>query len=257
MVMVFQVLYSFFYGTFIRVEFNIFGGVIVAVEEHNDELNLLKGIHLELNKKQIKRYLNYGQAQAMEEIVDSCIPEARVLMDPKAVYGFKRSDNYWWERYSIPRPVRKASHVAFAVMTIGNKVEQAVEEYMKEGEFSRSLVMDAIGSSGVSEVSDRVGKLILDWAGENQLNTTRAFSPGAGSSHWSVKNQKFIFDHLDCSKIGVRLTSSFLLLPQKSASFIVGLGSEVNQATHLFSCKGCPRTDCKYRYEEESCLSGV
>ena len=46
----------------------------------------------------------------------------------------------------------------------------------------------------------------------------------------------------------MELTDHFLMKPSKSVSFVIGIGADVKQATHPFSCEECDRLDCAYRH---------
>ena len=76
----------------------------------------------------------------------------------------------------------------------------------------------------------------------------KIFNPAIGRlTNGVIENQEFIFKNLDASKIGVVLNQSFVMIPKKSVSFVMGMGHDIEQAKDLFSCAGCKRLDCPYR----------
>jgi len=111
------------------------------------------------------------------------------------------------------------------------------------------MILDALGSATVSDLSERVAYRVFDWAEENKLNASRAFEPGSGANRWSLENQHFMFANVQANQIGVSLTPHLLMRPLKTLSFLMGIGTEIEQASAPFSCQGCQRTDCQYRYE--------
>jgi len=64
---------------------------------------------------------------------------------------------------------------------------------------------------------------------------------------WAVEvGQKQIFTLLDTEKIGLKLTSSSLMIPRKSVSMVVGLGPEVMKGAG--TCAYCGlRETCRYQ----------
>ena len=71
------------------------------------------------------------------------------------------------------------------------------------------------------------------------------YSPGYGDV--ALEYQKVLLDTLDTKrKIGVALSDSLLMTPQKSVSAIIGLGKE--GCIHLDrDCELCNKKDCEYR----------
>jgi hypothetical protein len=132
---------------------------------------------------------------------------------------------------------------------VGPAIEQEAEKLRETGRLLDSMILDALGSATVSELCERVAYRVFDWAEKNRLNASRAFEPGSGASRWPLENQRLIFANVQADEIGVSLTSHLLMRPRKTVSFLMGTGTEIEQASTPFSCQGCRRTDCPYRYE--------
>jgi hypothetical protein len=132
---------------------------------------------------------------------------------------------------------------------VGPAIEQEAERLRETGRLLDSMILDALGSATVSELCERVAYRVFDWAEKNRLNASRAFEPGSGASRWPLENQRLIFANVRADEIGVSLTSHLLMRPRKTVSFLMGIGTEIEQASTPFSCQGCRRTDCPYRYE--------
>ncbi|MFB6290146.1 MAG: hypothetical protein ABEJ25_00225 [Candidatus Bipolaricaulia bacterium] len=193
------------------------------------------------------RYLNFGDESGIRKYVDEGLELGRQLVKLKGAYAIGENSQALVEEFHLPKPLQKAEFLAFGISTIGPDLEEEVDELMKEGDYALSNILDSVGSAAVNIAADKLGEKVLTYSRNNQLNNTRAFSPGSGSSHWKIKNQKLIFEYLNPSDIGVSLTSSFTMVPKKSSSLVIGLGKEVNQAQNLFSCEGCKKADCPYR----------
>ncbi len=199
-------------------------------------------------KGRVSRYLKISERSGVKKYIDRGLEIGNRLIEPRGTYAIGKKDRNLTRRYDLPDPLKEAELLAFGVSTIGAALEEKVDQLMKEGNYALSNILDSLGSAAVDETSDRLGEEVLACARERGLNNTRAFQPGAGASHWEIKNQQLIFEYLNPTDIGVNLTSSFTMVPRKANSFVVGLGENVLGAEDLFSCEGCERTDCPYRH---------
>lgn len=203
---------------------------------------------LSMESGRVSRYLKNSGRGAIERYINDGIQRGNELVHPRAVYAIARNSVSLSKGYHLPEPLQEAELLCFGVSTIGGELEDQVNLLMDQGDYTLSNVLDSVGSAAVDETSDRLGAELLSYAEKHDLNTTRAFQPGSGASHWKIRNQKLIFDYLNPEEIGVELTSSFTMIPKKSNSFVIGLAEEIDQVEDLFSCVGCERTDCPYRY---------
>jgi hypothetical protein len=106
--------------------------------------------------------------------------------------------------------------------TAGNPIMEAIREKTNRGDLTAAVVYDATAS----EMTDAA----LDWImayinrqlrREGKQLLPRRFS--AGYADFALENQKRIYKKLQLEKIGVTLTSSFILLPEKSVTAIGGI----------------------------------
>ena len=80
--------------------------------------------------------------------------------------------------------------------------------------------MDAVGTVAVEDFSRKVRKLARQEVIEQGFTTSRHFSPGY--SGWDVSQQEIVFKSIPSDNIGVRLSKGFMMLPQKSLSWVIG-----------------------------------
>ena len=110
--------------------------------------------------------------------------------------------------------------VGFAV-TIGGSLEIKRDLLIKEKHTSKALMLDAIGSVSVEEMTDQINKEITAGAGKENLSSSQRFSPGYGD--WDISGQKDFLKWLSAEKIGIKLSDKFAMIPEKSVSAIIGL----------------------------------
>ena len=208
---------------------------------------------VELSSERVFRYLEYGGSSPSTPVLrklEELVPKARTLVQSRALCRICSADEAAdIHKDSLPAPIQDASFFAFGLVTVGNAIEQEAERLRETGRLLDSMILDALGSAAVSELCERVAYRVFDWAKKNGLNASRVFEPGSGASRWPLENQRLIFANVQADEIGVRLTSHLLMRPRKTVSFLMGAGTEIEQASTPFSCQGCRRTDCPYRYK--------
>ncbi|HET9233062.1 MAG TPA: hypothetical protein VFP10_02850, partial [Candidatus Eisenbacteria bacterium] len=128
------------------------------------------------------------------------------------------------------------------LVTVGFELERRVSNLLAHGESTRALLLDAAGSAAAEEAADELEKRL------HAGRTHRRFSPGYGS--WALTAQRALFELLPHQDVGVELLSSCLMMPRKSVSFAVWLGSESETYLPQSRCRACGRIGCPYREGE-------
>jgi hypothetical protein len=144
----------------------------------------------------------------------------------------------------VTRHLAGAQRVVAAVCTIGAELEESVTRLLNEDPLY-ALALDGLGNAAVESLAQQVCTRINHKIQAEGLQSSTPLSPG--SPEWPVEiGQPQIFSLLDLSLSGIRLTSSGMMLPKKSISFIVGLGLEMSQ-TNL--CEVCSLQEtCRYQH---------
>jgi hypothetical protein len=106
--------------------------------------------------------------------------------------------------------------------TAGNAIMEAIKGKTRQDDLAAAVVYDATAS----EMADAA----LDWMmnyfnqlirREGKTLLPRRFS--AGYADFDLENQEVIYELLQMNKIGVAITSEFILLPEKSVTAISGI----------------------------------
>ena len=145
--------------------------------------------------------------------------------------------------------LKGCSSVILMAVTLGGHVEALV----RKAQVSRpadALILDACASAAVESVCDDLCEQIAKEITPYYL--TDRFSPGYGDM--LLSQQKEIFQLLNITKhIGVSLTDSGLMIPQKSVTAIVGISSEPVKKRSR-GCIACNLFDtCSYRKDGMDC----
>lgn len=107
------------------------------------------------------------------------------------------------------------------VVTIGPGIDNEVKNLMAKGEMFDAYLLNGIGAGAAEMAANDLNRYMNDSNKDPEFEYKR-LSPGYGD--WNVSDQTKIFKLLDPEKnIGVKLTDSHIMLPEKSTSGIMGL----------------------------------
>ncbi len=122
---------------------------------------------------------------------------------------------------SLSKHLKGAAKAALFACTIGKGLGDKVNEYVKRGEIAFATVLDAVGSEAAEALADGIDRVVTKNARAEGFSTVTRFSPGYGD--WSVFDQGKILKALKASKIGIRATKSYIMVPEKSVTACIGL----------------------------------
>jgi hypothetical protein len=106
--------------------------------------------------------------------------------------------------------------------TAGSAVMEAIVDKTRKDNLSAAVVYDATASEMTDEALDwLMGYLNSQLRREGKKLLPRRFS--AGYADFKLENQKSIHQLLEMQKIGVDISSNFILLPEKTVTAITGI----------------------------------
>jgi cobalamin-dependent methionine synthase I len=137
-----------------------------------------------------------------------------------------------------------ADAVVLCLVTIGPKLEAAVEAYKRDGQLGRALVLDTYGSAAVESAADFANTAIEDELTAKGNYCSPRYSPGYAC--WDVKEQTWILPTLEGEELGIKLTEGCMMVPRKSISFAVTYADSPVESEHKHDCAVCGMIDCLY-----------
>jgi len=196
------------------------------------------------------------QASApLQAAAQDVIDEAHGLLSPAAMYTILPVRHFEHEQVVldigasfsgslVARALTGATEVALAVCTIGPALEERMSTLFAEGESVRAVALEGAGIAAVRQVTNLVGVRICDAATARGLSVGMRASPG--QEGWSIQQQRLLFGLIPAGQIGVRLTSSCLMVPRVSVSFVIGLGPDMR--ADAVPCDFCSKRErCQWR----------
>ncbi|OKY78050.1 MAG: Vitamin B12 dependent methionine synthase, activation domain [Candidatus Methanohalarchaeum thermophilum] len=221
--------------------------------------NVYKDIPFELQTDEVlenppftKWAQNEKTKMKVRDIVSRVKEDVLSYTKPRSIQKVLPKKNTEIKAYSPPKGLLDSDHLAVGVVTIGAEIYENPIRKNKSRDDRASLemlVIDAIENIALEKSFRKVALEIKSEATDNGLNTTRIVPPGSGRVDWGIENQEFIFNLINAGKINVELKKTNAISPQKSLSFVIGIGKEIKNIENIFSCEGCERIDCPYRVE--------
>ncbi len=214
---------------------------------------------IEVSKSEIEFTLGYCENKIPEhfrEMIDEVLKQLPQKCDFKAGYRIldvekptDRKDGLLVNKifFSLDKIVtsqlKNSEQAALFLCTIGPAMENWSSRLMREGDPTLSYFVNTIASITVEAATN----VLHDFIGEQMqlrgLNITNRYSPGY--CNWSVEEQHHLFSMFPKNFCGVTLTDTALMLPIKSVSGIIGIGTSVKRKDYL--CDTCGVKDCTYR----------
>jgi len=118
--------------------------------------------------------------------------------------------------------LRDCREALLLAATAGGAIMEAIKEKTRADDLAAAVVYDAAASEITDTALDWIiGYLNQQLRREGKMLLPRRFS--AGYADFDLENQQAIYDTLQMEKIGVTITPSFILLPEKSVTAITGI----------------------------------
>ena len=127
--------------------------------------------------------------------------------------------------------------------TLGPKLENKVKGLFDEGKPAEAYILDTAGSIAITKAGD------ILWDRIRQDAVSKGFKKGLrrtpGCKGIDLETQQWIFGKLADVALGIGLTSSHMMFPRKSLTFLARFGGKLKGTC---SCKDCPQySDCTLR----------
>lgn len=218
---------------------------------------------MEVNRREIYRYLGYGKTEPDErtkELTEDCIEELfRVISPRSAVRRFplrflseQQMDFtcFQVESADLARNLNGCREVLLFAASLGTGPDFLMQRYSRL-DMSRAVILQAAAAAMIEAYCDEQNETLRVEAGKEGNRLRPRFSPGYGD--FSLSHQKEICRILSAEKtVGITLTDSLLMLPSKSVTAVIGVGAsdepwKETEACGNTGCKACTKADCLYR----------
>ena len=214
----------------------------------------------DISRKETLQYLSYQGETLSEDVIQelehaknivfaNAKPRVIWRMFPLEENGILHGTNFRPEGKSIQNLLCTCHSVILFAATIGSEIDTCIRR-LQHINMAQALILDASASAAVENVCDNFCKDLQEAFKPDYL--TDRFSPGYGD--FPLSQQTDFFQVLDISRrIGVSLTASGLMLPQKTVTALIGVSTQP-QPKRSNSCTECALSEkCIYRREGKNC----
>jgi hypothetical protein len=191
---------------------------------------------------------------ALVGLAERALEAGRPLLDPKVAYARLTSTGLRHEKLTldggalqgtlIAQHLGAAEQVIVMVCTIGDSLEAEISRQM-DSDPPFALALDGVGSAAAEVLAAEACRRFEDEAVDRNWRASLPLSPGMVG--WPVQEgQAQIFTLVDAGEAGVRLTEAGMMVPRKSLSIVLGLGSRLEAVGS--ACSYCTLHEtCRYQ----------
>jgi hypothetical protein len=193
---------------------------------------------LTFDEEELKKRLRFDRLKSKRSEINFLIKESQKWIEPKAVYTFlditkidadkiELVNEFNLKSIYLGDKFRVGQTIAPFVLTLGSKFDVELSKMMSKG-LSLSWILDQIGNYAIRVSRIKLKELVEEYLGSG----VSTFLPGTGKTElFGLDQQLVLFDILQPQKnIDVRLTPSYLMIPQKSISGIFSVLSCVRDS---------------------------
>jgi hypothetical protein len=228
----------------------------------NDSVTYLdrENLKFSLSEDSVIKLLGYNQfnvPQPVQESLNYLLKKIPDLIFPQGGYKILSSESviFYKDSFSVKNTFfecgkiiasnfKGCESILILATTLGNKISDYARELMDEGEILSGFILDKIASEIVEQFADRIEIAVEKQLSELELKITNRYSPGYCG--WNVSEQHKMFSLLPENFCGISLTESALMLPIKSVSAVIGIGTQAERRD--YQCSIC---DIEFCYKRE------
>lgn len=198
-------------------------------------------IAIEVPHERIYRRLGYrrgitdiraGQEAEVEKYISAALPMIRLrgagrrlpvrVKNASQVIMAGRAEDEVFNSRRLSRFLEECNEAVLMGATAGSEVMAAIAEDAGGDRLTRGVVFDATASEMVDASLDWIMSYFArELRRENKALTEGRYSAGYGD--FLLENQQTMFQLLELERIGVQITESFVLIPEKSVTAIAGV----------------------------------
>ena len=207
------------------------------------------GRHMELNMQEALRYLGAQSPDAaLLADLTTLAEELKSRIAPRFTWALTDTAELALPGQLAQRMLADCPRSAVLVCTLGAEFDRWMRQ-LSARDMARAVMLDALGSVYVEAGCDAAEDAIRARFPGKHL--TDRFSPGYGDLPLDV--QPRLLASAGAGRIGVGLTPSLLMTPQKSVSAIVGI-ADAPQPARVRGCAHCAlNKTCPYRKAGATC----
>lgn len=223
---------------------------------------VIRDIPITIDRDEVLKRQTKGEPSPLIlELTDWAIARALELIEPAVAYEVLDSAGVEGEELVLVNGTRlklgshadlaaPARRVLVSVATIGPRLEEEVRRLMDSPELTKGYMLDCAGVVAVGQAGMVMREMAEELAREEGWGVGPSLYPGSPMG-WSVRGQRDLMQLIPHEEIGVTLTSSYMLVPQKSCTGLIGIGPGYDESLVGTLCHWCSLQDSCWRRREK------
>jgi hypothetical protein len=190
-----------------------------------------------------------------QQATAEALAEAQELVAPQAVYelvaaeptpsGPRLADGTVLNSPNLAAALGPAGRLILSICTIGPALESRSQEWGTRGDVTRAFLLDALGVVAMQALGSQLERHFDRELASKDLHLGCPHAPG--QDDWPLADQRVLFALLQPERIGIRLSTSYLMTPLKSASVAIPVGKQGEVLANGTACAQCERREeCPY-----------
>lgn len=218
------------------------------------------------SRKEILRYMGYRGIQAdpqTDKAIDMCIHDLEKVIEPRSLTRSFSAivkedditvDSVHFHSNSLYRNMKGCTEAVLMICTLGTETDRLIRRREFTSLFEASC-LQAAAAAYIETYCDSINEQIKADAHMRGLYCRPRFSPGYGDLDLSSQRDFFHLMRPE-NHIGVMLSDSFMMVPSKSVSAIIGLAPYDTNCI-LQGCEECSMAGtCEYSRIQEAEYDG-
>jgi hypothetical protein len=203
-----------------------------------DNIKVLRAIRPSYNRNFILSRLGYkrgitGINEDFQKLLDGTVKRAESLCSLVLAYRMVGIDENTGENVrledgtvlsgkALSRMLSQSQRAVLMASTAGQRIMEEIRTLMDSGRASEAVIMDA----AASEIADAGLDFLMEYIGtslrrQGKALTKHRFSPGYGD--FCIEQQAHFARLLEIEKLGISITETFMLVPEKSVLAVAGI----------------------------------
>lgn len=212
---------------------------------------------MEMNRREVLRYLGYGGQSPDEQVsalLQECWDELTAAAAPRCLSRsfdlcFFEEDGidascFQTHSKSLRKNLEDCEQVLLFAATLGAQADLLIQKYNRL-QMSKAVILQAEAAAMLEDYCNRENARLKDAYEAEGWYLRPRFSPGYGD--FPLECQRALIAGLEAGKrIGITLTDSLLMVPAKSVTAVIGI-SRIRRDCTVKGCEACGKADCEYR----------
>lgn len=193
-------------------------------------------VAIDIDKDDVYWFLGYSgrsPSAAVLNRIDAQLASAKELIKPVYTYEVRAIEGASEQSVYLEGKLVLSSRTIHYVLsackwavvflaTIGPGLGKELSGLIETGDQVGAMILDAIGTAAMVQIEGELQQVVKEIARRRGCRATLGYY--TGYCDWHVSQQKVIFEIVDSVAVGVMLTDSCMMVPEKSISGVFGIG---------------------------------